>query len=264
MVAGTSNSWRLLARAQWAAQKSPTPLQCGPKVSRQRLVLECAGLLRSLQRPHCCAAMPDSVRGAQAAATCVAADACEPHAHALAAAVAGRHSQRPAPPHQQSPKVLTDRLPVSVCPAGVPHALRFMPGLLDAVKSAVAREAAQLFDKLDFVAKKVRGGGDLREGAMQAGACCAEQVRTPYTAISNGCRQRVTLTIVVCLLACAVVCLLCCRRCSLACAFWRLPGRLQQRWRQLVAPSSACSCSARAMQQMPRPLLPQRLQRGSS
>jgi hypothetical protein len=40
---------------------------------------------------------------------------------------------------------------------GVPTALRFMPGLLDAVKSAVAREASQLFDKLAFVAGKVRG-----------------------------------------------------------------------------------------------------------
>lgn len=37
----------------------------------------------------------------------------------------------------------------------MPHALRFMPGLLDAVKSAVAREAAQLFDKLSYVANKV-------------------------------------------------------------------------------------------------------------
>jgi hypothetical protein len=41
-------------------------------------------------------------------------------------------------------------------PAGFPSALRFMPGLLDAVKSAVSREAAQLFDKLTFVAGKVR------------------------------------------------------------------------------------------------------------
>jgi len=41
-----------------------------------------------------------------------------------------------------------------VC-AGVPTALRFMPGLLDAVKGAVAREAAQLLDKLAFVASKV-------------------------------------------------------------------------------------------------------------
>jgi hypothetical protein len=30
-----------------------------------------------------------------------------------------------------------------------------MPGLLDVVKSAVAREASQLFDKLAFVAGKV-------------------------------------------------------------------------------------------------------------
>jgi hypothetical protein len=30
-----------------------------------------------------------------------------------------------------------------------------MPGLLDAVKAAVAREANQLFDKLAFVASKV-------------------------------------------------------------------------------------------------------------
>lgn len=39
---------------------------------------------------------------------------------------------------------------------GVPTALRLMPGLLDVVKSAVAREASQLFDKLAFVAGKVR------------------------------------------------------------------------------------------------------------
>lgn len=39
--------------------------------------------------------------------------------------------------------------------AGVPTALRYMPGLLDAVKAAVSREAAQLFDKLAFVANKV-------------------------------------------------------------------------------------------------------------
>lgn len=39
--------------------------------------------------------------------------------------------------------------------AGVPTALRFMPGLLDAVKAAVGREANQLFDKLAFVASKV-------------------------------------------------------------------------------------------------------------
>lgn len=69
----------------------------------------------------------------------------------------------------------------SVYPAGVPHALRFMPGLLDAVKGAVAREAAQLFDKLAYVANKV---GILQSGccffhcwegeaAMQAGARCA-------------------------------------------------------------------------------------------
>lgn len=44
---------------------------------------------------------------------------------------------------------------LTLSPAGVPSALRFMPGLLDAVKSAVLREAAQLFDKLIFVAGKV-------------------------------------------------------------------------------------------------------------
>lgn len=37
-------------------------------------------------------------------------------------------------------------------------ALRFMPGLIDAVRSAVSRESEQLFDKLAFVAGKVGGG----------------------------------------------------------------------------------------------------------
>jgi hypothetical protein len=42
---------------------------------------------------------------------------------------------------------------------GVPSGLRYMPGLLDAVKGAVQREAAQLFDKMQYVASKVRTDG---------------------------------------------------------------------------------------------------------
>lgn len=42
--------------------------------------------------------------------------------------------------------------------AGVPTALRFMPGLLDSVKAAVKREAAQLLDKVYYVAQKVSTG----------------------------------------------------------------------------------------------------------
>jgi hypothetical protein len=41
--------------------------------------------------------------------------------------------------------------------AGVPSGLRFMPGLMEAVKGAVRREAAQLLDKVHYVASKVRG-----------------------------------------------------------------------------------------------------------
>lgn len=40
---------------------------------------------------------------------------------------------------------------------GVPTALRFMPGLLDAVKGTVKREAAQLLNKIYYVSQKVRG-----------------------------------------------------------------------------------------------------------
>lgn len=48
---------------------------------------------------------------------------------------------------------LHDATPLLV--AGVPSGLRFWPGLMDAVKGAVGREAEQLFDKLAYVADKV-------------------------------------------------------------------------------------------------------------
>ncbi|KAF8068318.1 TPP1 [Scenedesmus sp. PABB004] len=43
-------------------------------------------------------------------------------------------------------------------PKGVPPALRYMPGLLDAVRGAAGREAGQLLDKVQYVAAKVRPG----------------------------------------------------------------------------------------------------------
>eukprot|EP00883_Tetradesmus_obliquus_P007001 jgi/Sobl393_1/17573/SZX71393.1 len=39
-------------------------------------------------------------------------------------------------------------------PKGVPSGLRFMPGLMEAVKGAVRREAGQLLDKVAYVASK--------------------------------------------------------------------------------------------------------------
>lgn len=53
------------------------------------------------------------------------------------------------------------------CCAGVPSGLRFMPGLLDAVRAAVAREAGQLFDKIRYVTEKVRA---VRACALQVPA----------------------------------------------------------------------------------------------
>lgn len=81
--------------------------------------------------------------------------------------------------------------------------------------------------------------------------------------VTGGCRK-VLLTIVPCFGVCVCVCVFCCRRCSRACASWTLRGRRQQRWRQLEGPSSACSCSVRAMRSTLPQLLPQRLPLGSS
>lgn len=75
---------------------------------------------------------------------------------------------------EQPSSVSLGRTKVTYCfemwPKGVPTALRFMPGLLDAVKGAVAREAAQLLDKLAFVASKVRPGMCLLAAAREASA----------------------------------------------------------------------------------------------
>lgn len=52
---------------------------------------------------------------------------------------------------------------------GVPTALRFMPGMLDAVKGAVKREAAQLLDKVYYVAQKVSAEApDVQHQSMAA------------------------------------------------------------------------------------------------
>jgi hypothetical protein len=72
---------------------------------------------------------------------------------------------------------------LTLSPAGVPSALRFMPGLLDAVKSAVSREAAQLFDKLMFVADKVRCTS---EALVFSRMCCIEAVKTTTCAMQAG------------------------------------------------------------------------------
>ncbi|KAF8058339.1 hypothetical protein HT031_005656 [Scenedesmus sp. PABB004] len=53
-------------------------------------------------------------------------------------------------------------------PKGVPPALRFMPGLLDAVTGAVSREAAQLLDKIQYVAAKVRPGVGVAQAVREA------------------------------------------------------------------------------------------------
>lgn len=126
--------------------------------------------------------------------------------------------------------------------AGVPTALRFMPGLLDAVKSAVGREAGQLLDKLAYVAYKVFvcAGGWCRHTAVDMGcSCCLFQHCTCLHSIPKlygldykHKRQH-----------CNSMLLphrnLCCCRCSQACVCWRQPVRPQQRWMLQEAASSA-------------------------
>eukprot|EP00775_Hariotina_reticulata_P004649 gene4649-4902_t len=55
-------------------------------------------------------------------------------------------------------------------PKGVPSSFRFMPGVLDAVKGAVEREAAQLFDKMQYVASKVGPGVPIVSALRMAAA----------------------------------------------------------------------------------------------
>ncbi|KAF6261798.1 hypothetical protein COO60DRAFT_723196 [Scenedesmus sp. NREL 46B-D3] len=57
-------------------------------------------------------------------------------------------------------------------PKGVPSGLRFMPGLMEAVKGAVRREVAQLLDKVHYVASKVRPGVSVRDALLQVSAEC--------------------------------------------------------------------------------------------
>jgi hypothetical protein len=53
-------------------------------------------------------------------------------------------------------------------PKGVPRSLRRLPGLMDAVQGAVARESGQMLDKIAFVEAKVRQRRRAAAGAKLA------------------------------------------------------------------------------------------------
>jgi hypothetical protein len=55
--------------------------------------------------------------------------------------------------------------------AGVPPQLRFVPGVIDAVKASVKGDVEQLMDKMHFVADKV--GTRHRRGCSTRNGCVA-------------------------------------------------------------------------------------------